>query len=696
MIVNLRLLLGEQNKDCKMPSKEYYDERIMSANPIVDTRKGDRHKPRKRKVKSGKQLSKWDRRKVVAWDGEGANLESGEHIYNLLANSEGTRVYHEGGLSTEECLDFFITYGDPKAINVIYGGSYDVNMILKDVPIELLANLWANGDCFWKSYRIFYAPRKKLTVQKFSRTPGRGGKYDKITFTLWDVIGFYQSTFVNACRRWLGDLPVLDEIDLMKQQRSVFREADKAEIIEYNRKECELLVMLMGALFDALDDAGIRLIRYDGAGSIASAQLRKHGVLEHKGEPNEEVIMWARHAYSGGRIEAVKVGNEERPIYRYDINSAYPASCLALPSYKGASWETSYGWDKQDCSMVHIRWTFTEDKRKRKPFHPLWFREYDGSILYPSMGEGIYWGVEVNAAIECLGLELVDKDAKYWHTYKGKQGSIVIEGACNVKLANDIKPFSYLEDMYASRLLLKRAGNMANEAFKLGMNSTYGKLAQQAGYRNGRIPTYHQLLWAGQITATSRAQLYRAAMQKPKSVIAFATDAVITTDPLDLNIGEGLGEWTHDKFTGITIVQPGVYWLQEDDEWAAKYRGFDKGSLHRDYIIGCWLFGFDYEATLTRFVGMGSALASNDFYSHWRKWETNPRSLSLIPSGKREPSDDVCYWDHLCDTLPTPNVHDLMSMPYPLLWDEGSDIKLYKESGDLSRLIEEEDLDSYA
>jgi hypothetical protein len=188
-------------------------------------------------------------------------------------------------------------------------------------------------------------------------------------------------------------------------------------------------------------------------------------------------------------------------------------------------------------------------------------------------------------------------------------------------------------------------------------------------------------------------------MQSPRSVVAFATDAVITTAPLKLDIGTGLGEWTFDKFYGITIVQPGVYWLKESvDYWHDKYRGFDKGSLMREDIIECWKLGKDYEARLTRFVGLGSALMSTDFYGHWRKWETQTRTLSLHPSGKRMPSDDTCYWDHLCDTIARPNMHfdGIMSKPYPLLWVDTDDgIKPFKPAEDLGSL-EDELMDSYA
>ena len=78
--------------DAALEARLYREQRAIEGNPIVDKRKGDRHKPRKHK--GGKPKTKWERRLVVAWDGEGANLANGEHIYNLLANSDGFRLIH--------------------------------------------------------------------------------------------------------------------------------------------------------------------------------------------------------------------------------------------------------------------------------------------------------------------------------------------------------------------------------------------------------------------------------------------------------------------------------------------------------------------------------------------------------------------------------------------------------------------------
>lgn len=667
------------------PSKDYTRLRILQGNPIVDNRnrKGDRHREgyvRPNPRPYVKEPSKWERRSIVAWDGEGANLvcnrcsgiggydyrdanddrirewavckdchASGTiHVYNLLANSNNDLIINLEGLSTIEVFDFFMTHSNPRDINVIYGGSYDINMILKDVPKDKLQRLWDSGSCYWNHYRIIWATRKKFSVQKV----GPNNKIVK-SFVLWDVIGYFQSSFVVACQRWLGELPVLDDIQSMKLQRSTFKSEDIDSIIEYNKKECLLLVLLMERLFSSLDEAEVKLVRYDGAGSIAAALLKKHNIKDHKGKIPAGINKMAQYAYSGGRIEAVKCGTttKKTKVYRYDINSAYPAATLTLPSYVGATWIKEKEWDGSNNSLVQVRYHFD----KEAPFYPLWYRDNHGGISYPRQGRGIYWGAEVANLF------------KYYEEGKDFE----IEWAINCTLNNDTKPFTFNKNLYELRKKFKAEGSMASESLKLGLNSEYGKLVQQAGWKEGRIPTYHQLLWGGQITAYTRAKLFDAAMQNPKEVISFATDAVFTTAPLDLDIGGELGQWTFDLFQGITIVQAGVYFLDDNGSWYEKFRGFDKGSLKREEIIKCWEEGAEYEAELTRFVGLGSSLASTDF-SIWRTWKTDKRKLDVRPTGKRIPGKRSDYHKGLRVTSACPNITpDELSEPYPIVWLDG-------------------------
>lgn len=654
-----------------MPTKEYAEQRALEGRPIIDTRKrsGDRHKKgRVRDTTYKKQPSKWERRSVVAWDGEGANDDNGYHIYNLLANSKGDTLLNFSGLDTEQVFEFFLNNSKESDINVIYGGSYDVNMILKDVNYNTLQVLWDTGSCYWRNYRILWAPRKKFTVQKVTMN-----NTVLKTFVLWDVIGYFQSSFVIACEKWLGKLPVLEDIQSMKEQRSSFKAEDIEEIKEYNQKECYLLVMLVERLFASLDECGIKLSRYDGAGSIAAALLKMNNIQKYKGEVPSWVYRWAQYAYSGGRIEAIKCGTTTKPtsIFRDDINSAYPFACLSLPSYIDATWKQEDEWDGTNNSMVRIKYHFSKEAQ----FYPLWYRDHNGGISYPRVGEGVYWGAEVA------------------NLYKYYQEGLDFEvlWSINCTLKDDTKPFAFLADTYEQRKIFKDKKSMASESLKLGMNSVYGKVVQQAGYRGGRIPTYHQLLWGGQITAYTRAKLFDAAMQQPNDIISFATDAIFTTKQLELDTGSELGEWSVDEFQGITIVQAGVYFLDcrnhhntkgickhcgqeypmDNTKWAEKYRGFDKGSLSRDEIVRCWETGEKYEASLTRFVGLGSALMSSDF-SIWRTWSSDKRSLDIRPTGKRISNSRTDYSKGLRLTKASPNITgDTLSEPYLVVWIDG-------------------------
>ena len=460
------------------------------------------------------------------------------------------------------------------------------------------------------------------------------------------------------------------------------------EIVNYNQQECALLVLLMEALFDAMEEAGIRLTRYDGAGSIAAALLRKNDVRKHSGKLTDQAITLSQYAYSGGRIEAIKLGYSEQPIYRYDINSAYPSTARTLPSYRGAEWSVG-PWDGSPHSIVGIEWDYRE--HGDLPFYPLWVRDPWGMICYPSSGFGWYYGHEVANVV------------KYFN--EGVDYAFVGE-TLNVKIKNEVKPFAFIDPVYEQRLKFKQQGRMAHEALKLGMNSLYGKLAQQAGFRNGRIPTYHHLTWAGEITSMTRANLFDVAMQAPDKIVAFATDAIISEVPLDVPCGTGLGEWTPEVLEGITIVQAGVYWLKWGGDWHDKYRGFDKDSLDRQKIITCWETGDAYIAQLTRFVGMGAALSSTDLRAIWRKWITQPRRLDIRPTGKRTAGPSTDFHKGLRSTLARDNV-GLPSQKYFIAWIDGPDkimrSKVDPISGEIDdvngmdiRVFEQELADQYA
>lgn len=629
-------------------------------NPAVDKRKGDRHKPgRKREPSTSKARSRWDQRNIVGWDGEGAEVD-GVHVYNLMANSEGHYIHNDEGLPTETCLEFMLHHNTHSAINVIFSGGYDVNMILRDLPRHRVEELWKEGRVHWNGYRITYKPRKVFSVARVDPTKKSG--YDR-SFVLWDVFGFYQSSFVKACRKWLVDSDVIEQIDAMKQRRSEFTTGDFDQILRYCLQECGLLVLLVQELFKALDKAGIRLSRFDGAGAIAGSMLRDNNIRHHIPRPDDEIYRAIQRSYAGGRIEAVRVGNYEGPVWKYDINSAYPSAALLCPSWRDATWQREERPDPQAiASLVAVEYSYETEQ----PFYPLFFRAHDGTILFPRTGAGLYWLSEFRN-LERFFTEGIDYNILYTLN-------------CYSPHPED-RPLAWLRQAYETRLELKRQGDMAQEAIKLGINSVYGKFAQQEGYtpgipgvRDERFPTYHNLAWASLITAHTRSLMYETAVRTPEQTVAFATDAVINTGPIrGVDVGDGLGQWSLETYAGCTLVQAGVYWLKDEDtgEWYSKYRGFDAGSLSREHVLHAWETGdTTLPVTLTRFVGMGSALARTDFDKIWRTWHKEDRTLDLSPKGKREPLGDD-YLHRLCETRPVSNFDDGLSKPYPVVWMDG-------------------------
>lgn len=82
----------------------------------------------------------------------------------------------------------------------------------------------------------------------------------------------------------------------------------------------------------------------------------------------------------------------------------------------------------------------------------------------------------------------------------------------------------------------------------------YGKFAQQVGRA-----VWHSWLWAGMITAHTRAQLLGAIAADPESVVMTATDAVYSLRGLDLPISSGLGDWEGQALGKAFVVQSGFF-----------------------------------------------------------------------------------------------------------------------------------------
>lgn len=606
-------------------------------------------------------------RPFIVWDGEGVTTDDGVHRYVMLAGKSLTDGVYQAaplGLPTVVVFEMILKFAEanPGAIHVIYGGSYDFNMILRDLDRANLDAVYRRKFHCWNGYRIGWRSGKSFYVARVDsdgKTIGKG-------VTVYDVVSFFQCAFVKACDEYLGDdFTDRDLIVSNKALRSSFTLDDVPTVRRYNDAELDNLLKLVMELRRRLNNANLRPSRWDGPGAVAAALLRREKIKDAMSVCPPDVASAARYAYAGGRFELIRFGHvPDAPAYEYDINSAYPAGLRTVPNLQAGRWEHTDGdAGHQNFALYHVH---SIAYRADIPA-PLFRRTETGTVSYPLRVTGWYWTPEIDALRE--------------YAARGLGEFTVIETWTFVEDEGTPRPFEFIEPLYRKRQALKRGKDGAHVAYKLALNSMYGKLCQQVGAEltpdGWKIPPFHQLEWAGYTTSYCRANVLRAAMTNPSAVIAFETDAVFTSEPFDVVMGEDLGEFEAIEFTSLTYCQSGMYFATtKDGETVNKTRGVDRGTIVLDDVLVNLrqpkIIDRKCSATLTRFVGAGVALSQG--MHKWRTWEVMNKMMSLEPTGKRIHIEcDACHdgdgvafgaWhETLC-----PMMTDEHSAEFPILW----------------------------
>lgn len=647
--------------------------------------------------KSGKRLSKWKNAEFIALDGEGASIGevekfsteektyyAKEHIYTLLAASSGESLYNGGArLDSYRCIDFLCDLADThsNAIFVIFAGSYDINHILMyGFGREQLKKIGAGETIEYERnnirFAVEYRARKSLTLRRgFSTYRDKKGKWKprwESVITIWDVWGFFQDSFVGVMKKWLGENHKhFSLIVKMKALRGDFASVPQADINAYNAAELECLVEIMQKVHAAIDGLGLQCTRWDGAGAVAAAMLKEHKVKDYKYNGKIDVSEPVRIAYAGGRIEVCKIGVHNGAVYDYDINSAYPSAMLDLPCLAHGTWhwEGRSNYVHPGFVLIHVRYKF----KPGQPFYPLFYRNDKMQICFPAEGEGWYWYPEFKAAVECLGeLEILES----WRFMP----------QCNHK------PFHWIEHYYKTRQMWVKNPTEewqkgAEKIIKLGLNSLYGKTAQQLGGRNDRPPAYHEMSWAGYITSATRARLYSTARLCADAVIGFATDGLFLSEPLPIQPDRNklIGAWDLKEFDGLTLAMAGVYWWHAGDKFNHFSRGFDKEAMQTPLqVMEAWKKGAsEIDIAMHRLIGIGSACASDLFWQMRGRFTDGMRTLALDgDSHKRTPVDvkKTKPYKQLVALAPNLNTEYAYgasgcSFPYPVKWMRDDDFE---------------------
>lgn len=608
----------------------------------------------------------------MSWDGEGGDGE-----YWLFGCSDGDYVQAKG-LITHECFALLLRKAVeyPDRIHIAYGFNYDVTMLTVSLPDEKLLQLKNTHHCSWGRWHLEWMPGKWFRVYDWKH---------KIGIRIYDGVSFFQTSFVSkdgkvpgACEMVLGwDDERLDPVRSGKANRDEFRYEEIDEIRAYMFGELSLSDSLFTRLRSNFATAGIHPKGWYGPGAIASALLAREGVKHHiTRDLPSGVLSASKHAYFGGRFESYYTGRYTERVYSYDIRSAYPHALRLIPSLSSGRFrhETT-PHTISDFSLYRVRYDYSGPPRSQLGFpHPFPYRDRQNRVFYPPHVEGWYWGCEVRVALEFF------------------PNAVHVDEGWIYEPDSDTPhyPFAFVEQIYEQRARWKAEGNGAQLAAKLAINSLYGKNAQRVGWDTEKRlpPRWHQLEYAGFTTAFCRAMIYRAMMQAPADIIAVETDGIYSKVPLDLPLGEGLGQWEEEIYSEIIYVQSGVYWTVGLDGTVnkAKVRGFGSGSFSYTDAVTASDDLVPLSGSTHRFGSLSGFIGKPQL----RQWMDSERVAQWGGGGKRAHAKGLCHkclgMDHELHNLITTNFRGGTSHPHFLPWEatEG-ERNLYQEESDDGR-----------
>lgn len=545
-------LLSEQ-----FAEMEWSDTVVEDDNDAIDYDPSNRRDGRNRRNKSDRYF--------VAIDGEGITHHRGDaQSYCVLGASNGFRnaTIRSRELSTVSCLNFLLSLRDqfPNGEYVAFAFNYDVSMICKDLTPGQIKNLKTKPWCRYGPFRLQWRPGKWFCI-----------KTDERYIKIFDVFTFFACKFTKAIDQYIPGAPELEHLETMKAKRGqtdwTYDHIDA--ITEYMHQELVCMVRMMDRLKSLLSEAGVKPNGWHGPGAVAGALLTQHRVRNYHAELPDAITRAASYAYYGGRFEAFGCGLYQGPVWQYDIRSAYPYALSQIPSitsYSITEWPDGIPAPSFSlCQVSTLTVSFDQ-----LGINPIPVRN-GTNIFYPGAARTWVWGHEYNAALNA-GVKMR-----------------VLQ--CVRFDDNGERPFEFVGELYHQRAEWKRAGNPAQLAAKLGMNSVYGKLAQRIGWDEKRNlpPRQHSIVWAGYITSLCRSMIQNAINQKPHAILAVETDAVFTTEQLDLPISDQLGQWDMEYYPhGIMYVQSGVYFIPDGSGgWTkGKTRGFNNGPTVADDVLG--------------------------------------------------------------------------------------------------------------
>jgi hypothetical protein len=529
----------------------------------------------------------------VGVDGEGKGSDPSCYI---LFGIGDRHIENPSGLNWKDCFEFLYREYQRRGKGVAFVGfflGYDFTQILKSLPEDRARMLLTIEGRAKRKHRvrgkephpveydgwqfdILGSKRLRIRPKTCDCKYATCGCRKASWCYLCDVGGFWQTSFLNVIdpRGWRNPIVTDEEYELIKRGKESRGVADLDDDMKtYMHLEIVALERAMTVLADGFEEIGIHLSpkQWFGPGQASAKWMR--GKVKKREELIECIPKWfldaSRESYYGGWFETFVHGHIKRPVYEYDINSAYPSIIATLPCLEHGNYSRGNGrLPPLSPNALCLVYTRTEsprnsqgkskkDIRKDIRIGTMLHRNSDGSICRPNITEGWFWLEELDAARRagCI-VKLSEESYKEWVVYE----------PCDCE-----PPFRGITDLYQVRLEQGKTSPLGKGS-KLVYNSAYGKFAQSIGE-----PQFGNPIYASRITSGCRTQSLDAIATHPdghSAVAMVATDAVFFLAPHPgLSVTNKLGEWDFGVRTNLTIFKPGVYW---DDTTREQIRKAEK------------------------------------------------------------------------------------------------------------------------
>lgn len=459
-----------------------------------------------------------------------------------------------------EVLRFFAQKKYASSVFFTFNLRFDVEAILKTTnDLDFLKLLYFEGAApkgvQWSDKTtIRYIPTK------FLRICFKAGKNSQCA-SLFDIAQFYGGwNLEKASQKFLGKGKNPCSGKRIGNEKGYY-ERHKEEILEYCRNDAELtleIAMLMKRTIESVKmPKGSLTFRNPISQAKISEMYVKDNFTYPKIPEKLEFYHWlSEQAYHGGIFSTEKRGVFNRPLYSYDINSAYPYEMDKLPHWANGRFvkvkkpdelNTRYGWflcefncDKISYPDYSHPYNVEFCYKEVSPDHCENVMLNPRRVVYPT-GTRKQWVTKIEYEWMLNNDYMIDFIGGFvWEQTKHEHTS----------------PFSWVKDVYYARQKIKSEDeeDIRQWALKIAMNGFYGKTAQK---RKG-TGVLTNFFYASYITAGTRLKISSVGLLKPDHVIEYATDSILLDSPLDLSISDKLGEWSFKKYEKGLIIGSGI------------------------------------------------------------------------------------------------------------------------------------------